>query len=1021
MRSIFFTVFCFLTVLSFQAQSQILPSRNCAAQTIHNQKLLSNPTYKNRFLTIQKQTEEFLLSRRFSRTTQNNTYREIPVYVHVIYDQDSLDQNISNEQIASQIAVINEDFRALNSDTVNVPAEFKNLVTDYRLTFRLEGISRKASTVTAWNTNDEMKSSSSGGVDAITPETHLNIWVVPLVGDILGYAQFPGGDYATDGIVVSPYYFGSSDYDNNNDFYLGAPFDKGRTTTHEIGHYLNLFHIWGDGGCSVDDEVEDTPIAGSSNVGCPSYPSKSCSENTTSTSDMFMNYMDYVDDDCMNMFTEGQKLRSQALFETGGFRENLGQVYEDCTLAPPLEISLVNRTETSLNISWDTNPEASSYEVWYNGFTVTTELNSIELVDLIAGQNYEIRIASICSDGAKGEYSDVFNFNTLGCYVGPLQFVLNTDDFGSETTWELSLNGEIVQKDSITYNDNTEYIESFDFGDGNYEFTIYDSQDDGICCQFGTGSFTLTDSNGAEILTGSDFGSSLSASFCVEQSPQIDCDNASVASFGINTLASSPAIYEFTAPEEREYIISSVGYTTVNTDLKLYRDCNSIIAENDDFGGLQSELRITLSQNQTIYIVWDDTYSTSGFEWEISNGRDTQTINFPDLESKKVNDLDFALNATASSGLEISYTSSNHAVATIQGDIVTITGAGQTTLSASQAGNDSFLAAPVVNKILTVNKLSQTITINTIPDKLTTDADFVVIASTTSELPLRYEISGPASIRDSIVALSGIPGDVTVRVTQDGNDEYKANTATISFQVIKDPCEDFTFENIIVENISCYNANDGSIEVNLIEGIKPYRYILNSGTAVETNLFEGLKAGEYIITALDAQDCSISDTVIIQNPEPLQLSAKIIETEGFLDNGSIELSVAGGTGEYNIEWSNGATTALNDNIPVGTYSVIVTDENACSIEGTYEVRSLTVLKEVKDTEYLVYPNPVFQNLKIFHTGNSNQIYLYDLNGKLILEAPIQNKITTINVQHLRSGLYFIRLEGNNEIKRFVKE
>ena len=159
-----------------------------------------------------------------------------------------------------------------------------------------------------------MKSSASGGVNPISPTTTLNIWVCNIGSGVLGYAQFPGGSSATDGVVIGPNYFGSSSLAAG---YYSAPYDKGRTATHEIGHWLNLRHIWGDAGCG-NDLVADTPTQRTSNFGCPAFPHKTC--NNTTNGDMFMNYMDYTDDLCMVMFSAGQRTRSRAIFSPGGPR-----------------------------------------------------------------------------------------------------------------------------------------------------------------------------------------------------------------------------------------------------------------------------------------------------------------------------------------------------------------------------------------------------------------------------------------------------------------------------------------------------------------------------------------------------------------------------------------------------------------------------------------------------------------------------------------------------------------------------
>jgi hypothetical protein len=154
-----------------------------------------------------------------------------------------------------------------------------------------------------------MKYSSQGGIDATDPTTYLNIWVCEIGGGILGYAQFPGGTLATDGVVIGSDYFGEN--------LAGGVYGHGRTATHEVGHWLNLRHIWGDGRCQQDDFVADTPSSDAPNYGCPAYPTVNCKSN-----DMTMNYMDYVYDDCMYMFTNGQNDRMRALFAAGGARES---------------------------------------------------------------------------------------------------------------------------------------------------------------------------------------------------------------------------------------------------------------------------------------------------------------------------------------------------------------------------------------------------------------------------------------------------------------------------------------------------------------------------------------------------------------------------------------------------------------------------------------------------------------------------------------------------------------------------
>jgi hypothetical protein len=220
--------------------------------------------------------------------------------------------------------VLNKDYRATNSDKSKVPSVWTGLVSDVRVQFALAtkdpqgkattGITRTKTTRTSFGTGDTVKSKSTGGENAWPSKKYLNIWVCTLSGGLLGYAQFPGGPSKTDGIVILNTAFGTKGT-------AKAPFNLGRSATHEIGHWLNLRHIWGDTeDCSGSDFVSDTPNAQGPNYGKPKFPHVSCSNGPNG--DMFMNYMDYVDDDSMVMFTSQQVVRMQATLD--GPRNSIG-------------------------------------------------------------------------------------------------------------------------------------------------------------------------------------------------------------------------------------------------------------------------------------------------------------------------------------------------------------------------------------------------------------------------------------------------------------------------------------------------------------------------------------------------------------------------------------------------------------------------------------------------------------------------------------------------------------------------
>lgn len=293
--------------------------RACATMDVLAENIKENPGLAKKMEEIDEHAAKFAAQRNgraaaVSSVPYSGTVT-IPVYVHVIYN--TVKENISLAQIQSQIDVLNRDYSNINADRTLLPGAFSGLASNMQIQFTLsvDNIDRKQSNKTSWGTRDAMKSSRKGGIDAVDPSKYLNIWICNIGGGILGYAQFPGGTPATDGVVIGPQYFGNTGY-------VAAPYDKGRTATHEIGHWLNLRHIWGDASCG-NDLVADTPTQQTSNFGCPIFPHVTCGNGPNG--DLFMNYMDYTDDACMYMFTNGQTTRSRALFASDGVRRTFVQ------------------------------------------------------------------------------------------------------------------------------------------------------------------------------------------------------------------------------------------------------------------------------------------------------------------------------------------------------------------------------------------------------------------------------------------------------------------------------------------------------------------------------------------------------------------------------------------------------------------------------------------------------------------------------------------------------------------------
>ncbi|MDH4471395.1 MAG: PKD domain-containing protein, partial [Fluviicola sp.] len=296
---------------------------------------------------------------------------QIPVVFHIIHSGEAVGSgtNISQAAVQSQIDVLNEDFRRIfgsngwNTHPAGADTQIEFCLAQRRpdgsaFTAGQPGVNRILystisatappystafvdATVKTWTYNGGVATATRGW----DPNKYMNIWICALSGGILGYAQFPqspiGGmgcgspAVATDGVVFTSTSIGKSAVTG-----FAGPYNEGRTATHEVGHWLGLRHIWGDGGCTVDDYCNDTPEAAAANFGCPGG-TNSCTAAPDAGPDMIENYMDYTDDLCMNIFTNDQKQRMRAVLEGSPLRRSL--INSDaCTPPNPSDASITD-------------------------------------------------------------------------------------------------------------------------------------------------------------------------------------------------------------------------------------------------------------------------------------------------------------------------------------------------------------------------------------------------------------------------------------------------------------------------------------------------------------------------------------------------------------------------------------------------------------------------------------------------------------------------------------------------------
>jgi hypothetical protein len=289
-----------------EGDSLVINERNCASQDILEHELKKNPELALRIEGIERFTLN-LLTKDSIKNVNNRII--IPVVFNILFR--TSEENISISQIQSQIDALNQDFNGANTEFNQVPGIFAGVKANVGITFVLDRVIRKQTTRTSWAVlNEEMKKTSFGGIAPTSPTNKLNLWVCTLSGGILGYAKTPGTALDLDGVVIDSRYLGTNGR-------ATAPFHKGRTATHEIGHWLNVRHIWGDSTCG-NDLVSDTPSHNAANYGSPIFPHYStCPGNPI---EMTMNFMDYTNDVSMYMFTNGQKDRMRAQFLPGGYR-----------------------------------------------------------------------------------------------------------------------------------------------------------------------------------------------------------------------------------------------------------------------------------------------------------------------------------------------------------------------------------------------------------------------------------------------------------------------------------------------------------------------------------------------------------------------------------------------------------------------------------------------------------------------------------------------------------------------------
>lgn len=425
-------------------------TQHCASMPFLMRQMAEDATMNTHLAAIERRIAD---NNQQLQTRGGDTIIVIPVVVHVIYG--AAKDNISDLQVMTQISRLNLDFNKQNEELDRTPAVFKPLIADCRIQFKLaardpngnatSGILRYNRSSRNWGTNNDIKNPEKGGVLPWNPSNYLNIWVSTIGDGILGYASFPGCAATLDGIVVDNTAFGTTGT-------ARFPFNKGRTCAHEIGHWLGLFHTWGDRECG-DDLVADTPMQKHAHIGDITTPQYSDCTGLIQL-DMTMNFMEYVNDASMWLFTEGQKKRMRTILTDPAIRGNLAHSDGATPVTTPKngcdtikKVAAYYVTDKTLTLAWTAIPYITSYTVMFRTANTTkwdtlqSEEAQLSFKQLNATTAYQFKVKADCRESA---FSDILSVRTKGVEISLPNLTLFPNPARDELNVDFGIKSEEV-------------------------------------------------------------------------------------------------------------------------------------------------------------------------------------------------------------------------------------------------------------------------------------------------------------------------------------------------------------------------------------------------------------------------------------------------------------------------------------------------------------------------------------------------------------------------------------------------
>ncbi|MFM2388430.1 MAG: hypothetical protein RL660_3187 [Bacteroidota bacterium] len=894
--------------------------RTCGTMDVHDHLMQHDAAYQAARQAIAQQYALHQADIMAGRKTRIQV--TIPVVFHVVYQNAT--ENIPDAQLLANLTQLNEDFAKLNADTNLVPTPFKAFHANTDIQFCLAvrdpqgntttGITRTQTTVNSFSTNNNVKFNANGGKDAWPRDSYLNIWVADLGSSLLGYAQFPGGGAATDGVVCNYNTVGSLTVPGTNTGY-----DRGRTLTHEVGHWLDLFHIWGDdnGACTGSDQVGDTPNQEDANYGCPTYPLLDACTGTN-PGVMFMNYMDYTDDICMHMFTEGQKTRMQSLFAPGGDRVALLASQGCIPIAPCVGMPTAGTASSSIDTIFCQNSlvlNVAGSSLGTNGITLQWQSST----DNVTWTNI--------AGGIVNNFSVPTSSMVPGNNYYRVVVTCSTSNMSANST------AAIVYKTGIT---------------GVLGDTVCNAGATNLLAQNATGTVNwYSDAAGTNLLfSGNPYATVISgnstiyANTVTQNKYQVGPINGSMGTFNTSSNFNT---------QVNGLVFTAFQNLTIDTVFIYTRGTGTVL--------------INLEDNAT-----GNTLTT--YTHVVSVANDSVKTPIP-VNFSCTGGVTYNINASGTTGVGLFRNTSGFTYPYSVPGVISITGPVSPNPVRYAYYYDWRISTSCSTPLVPVNLAISGVTLNASATNSTcAGATGSITANATGGTGIQYSLNGAAPVSSgSFTSLAA--GAYTVTASNS-----VGCTTSTSLNIITPSAV-----NVSLSMTPATGGSNGSISATASGGTAPYLYSLNGSPFGFASNFNNLTAGFYTVCAQDANLCTSCNAIVVTNPTVVLVTASVLNLACATSNlGVVDVVAFSGQAPYTYSINGGAfqPSSTFSNLAAGIYTVTAQDLNGASATTTVTVGVSTIAMGVPAVTYTT-ASPCVGTIAISASGGTLPL-TYSVNG-----------------------------------------